>query len=108
IEIGEFGDAHEGIAPGGDRVLALGADLRDPALDHAALKCDSDATSSLELLEQRPGAAAEFADELLAPAGAGGWIKHLGEVTFLGQNELRIAGDAARERVSKSARSRKG
>ena len=62
------------------------------------------AAGRLDLLKQGPGRAAEFVGQRLDAAGAGGRIGDFGEIGFFLENELRVARDAARERVRQSER----
>ena len=84
------------------RGLVLGADLCDLVLDQPALQRRRRAAGRLDLLEQRPGGAAELFRQVLDAAGARGRVGDLGDVGFLQQQELGVARDAAREAVGQA------
>ena len=96
-EEGELARPCEGLAARGDVLRAGGAGLADPGLDRAGLQAGDDAALPLDRLEGGPGRGGELLGERLEPAGPGRRISHAGEVGFLDQDDLAVAGDTPGE-----------
>ncbi len=103
-QIGKIAGAGERVLAPRDRLLALGAHGRDLALDQSLLERRPGAAGLLDLLEQRPGRAAELLGQILDARRSRRPDRHLGEVRFLEQHELRVARDPAREPVGQAER----
>ena len=85
---------------------ALVARRGDARLDVPAGEALQDAAFRFDRLELRPGRLAQRVGQRLDAAGAGGRIGDEVELAFAGHDELRVAGDAAGERVRQAMRDR--
>ena len=97
VQVGERAHAGQRITALRRCGGALGAHGGDLTLDQSAFERGGDTARRLDLAEQRPRRLAKLVRQILDRAGAGGRIGDVGEMGFLNENELGVAGDAPRE-----------
>ena len=103
-EIGKIAGADQAILAAGDIGFALGPHLADRGLDRSGLEGLVQPALALDLLEQAPGDIAQRIGERFDGAGARGGIGDAMNIGLFDQDRLRVAGDAARERVGQPER----
>ena len=109
-----FGDVRK-LARARQRILAardifgaFGGGLLDIGLQRARRDLRDESAGLFARLHQRPRLLAQLCCENLEAAGAGGGVRHLVEIGFFQQHQLRVARDAAREFVGKADGLREG
>ncbi len=97
VDVGELAHPGEGIAPMGEVPRAGLPGVDDAPLHHSLLEGGDDPAGLLDLLEAHPRGAGQVVGEPLDVPGPARGIDHPGEVRFVDQHCLGVAGEAATE-----------